>query len=118
MRLQCYTPWWENDEGRVQSGVCADTKVPAAGWGESFPPYAAKRGGRGRLFRWLKSDFSAHNLNAMAADTNVPDGAAITIGADEELAGAFHFQALFNQHALVRRGNAVCSHPGGGASGG
>jgi len=57
----------------------------------------------------LESDFSPHDFDTMAANADILDHAGLSIRPDKNLAGPFHFEALFYEDALVRRRNAV--HP-------
>jgi hypothetical protein len=65
---------------------------------------------------WSKENFAAHDLNRLPTDAYVNYTVIALRGANEDPAGALHFDTLFNEDTFIRLGDAMCHHPGHGTT--
>ena len=55
----------------------------------------------------LEKNFSTHNFNCVASNADVNYPVIVTRGAHKNSTRPLHFDALFDQYALVRSSNSV-----------
>jgi hypothetical protein len=67
--------------------------------------------------RILKGIFAVEEFDGVAADTDVRDFVSLFSGVGEDVAGALHFDALFDVDGSCGRRQTVADEPGGGTSG-
>src|SRR6266545_220103 len=60
--------------------------------------------------------FSAHDLNRVAAYAHVNHTVIASGSTNEDLAGSFHLKPLLDEHTLVRMGDPMSDHPRGSAT--
>jgi len=68
--------------------------------------------------RELEKNFAPYYFDGAASDANVNYPVIVLRCADENAARSLHFDALFDENALVGVSYAVRDHPGSGAPGG
>jgi hypothetical protein len=64
-----------------------------------------------------EENFSARDFHNISTDANVTDALIVFFSRDEDTAGPFHFDSLFDQHPFSRIGNTVRCHPNSATSG-